>query len=170
METREHTANVVAALSLAVTDRIAEVADGSLSDATALNVLLHVLRHPSIEQLRRVLGLTHSGAVRLVDRLTAAGLLRRQRGPDGRTSALALTAAGEAAARDVADARLRVLDDALDTLDDHDRADLDRLAGLLLVAMVRGPGATRWICRLCDTGACGRYRGGCPIGRRVDPQ
>jgi hypothetical protein len=29
---------------------------------------------------------------------------------------------------------------------------------------MRGPGATRWICRLCDTGACRGTPGGCPVG------
>lgn len=168
---REHVANVVAALGLAVADRISEAVTGAsdmpLSDATALSALHHVLRDPSIEQLRRVLGLTHSGAVRLVDRLVAAGLVRRESGPDGRTSAISLTAAGETSAIGIGRARLDVLDGALAALDDHDCAELDRIAGRLLVAMMRGPDATRWVCRLCDTDACGRYRGQCPIGREV---
>jgi hypothetical protein len=45
-----------------------------------------------------------------------------------------------------------------------ERATFERLAGKLLVGMMRGPGATRWICRLCDTGVCRAAAGGCPVG------
>lgn len=34
----------------------------------------------------------------------------------------------------------------------------------MLISMIRAPGATRWICRLCDTGACRGAPGGCPVG------
>jgi len=40
---------------------------------------------------------------------------------------------------------------------------LDKLSSKVLVGLMRGPGATRWICRLCDTGACGRDAGWCPV-------
>jgi hypothetical protein len=30
---------------------------------------------------------------------------------------------------------------------------------------MRGPGATRWMCRLCDLDACGRADGSCPVER-----
>jgi hypothetical protein len=56
-----------------------------------------------------------------------------------------------------------VLEGALESLDPKERAAFDELAGRLLVGMIRGPGATRWMCRLCDTGACGRERGECPV-------
>ena len=36
------------------------------------------------------------------------------------------------------------------------------LTGKLLVGMMREPGATRWTCRLCDLGACGRPTGPLP--------
>jgi len=34
----------------------------------------------------------------------------------------------------------------------------------VLAGLIRGPGATRWICRLCDTGTCRGADGGCPVG------
>jgi rubrerythrin len=33
----------------------------------------------------------------------------------------------------------------------------------VLVGLIREPGATRWTCRLCDTTACGRDVGRCPV-------
>ena len=56
---------------------------------------MHVLPpDPSIDLLRQVLGITHSGAVRLVDRLERAGHVRRVPGSGRRTTAIRLTAAG----------------------------------------------------------------------------
>ncbi len=46
----------------------------------------------------------------------------------------------------------------------------DTLAALLarvLVGMMREPGATRWMCRLCGLSACGRAAGHCPIVREA---
>jgi len=105
-----HTSNDVAALALAITDRVwraaAEVVELPQNDLVAVSALHHVLGAPSIEQLRRVLGLSHSATVRLVDRLVAANLASHQPGPDRRTTATTLTADGHAAA-----GRVRVVDD-----------------------------------------------------------
>jgi MarR family transcriptional repressor of emrRAB len=159
-------ANVVGALALVLADRTTEAigaaAGQAESAATALSALLHFLDRPTIETLRQVLGLTHSGAVRLVDRLVAAGYVSRQPGPDARGTALALTAAGHAAATRVSAARAAVLEQALAPLSAAERATFTALAGKVLGGFVRGPGATRWICRLCDTTACGAQAGRCP--------
>ena len=163
--------NVLGALSLAVADHmsdaVAAAADQSLTAAAALSALDNFADGCSIDRLRRVLGLTSSGTVRLVDRLVAAGDVRRREGPDARTTSIALTAAGRRAARRVTAARAAVLEDALGDLSPAERADLDRLAGRVLERVVRTKLAreaesTRWICRLCDTGACGRAEGRCP--------
>lgn len=165
------TANVAGALALALTDRTSE-AIGALTgvaatDAVALSALHHFLDRPSIDGLATVLGLTHSGAVRLVDRLVAARLIRREPGPDNRTTAIALTAKVSEAARAVTDARTAVIQGALAPLSVEDRHALDSLLGRVLVGLVREPGAIRWICRLCDTDACGRSVGLCPVAQEA---
>ena len=58
----------------------------------------------------------------------------------------------------------RCLNDALAVLSTPERRTLDALLAKVAVGMMREPGAVRWTCRLCDTDACGRYAGGCPIG------
>ena len=77
--------NVLGALSLVVADQmsdaVAAAADQSLTAAAALSALEHFADGCSIDRLRRILGLTSSGTVRLVDRLVAAGEVRRARGP-----------------------------------------------------------------------------------------
>ena len=166
----DRAANLLGALSLVVADRMTDELEStsgqSLTTATALSALHDFLDDPSVDLLRQVLGLTHSGTVRLVDRLVAAGHVRRVPGPDGRTTAVRLTGSGRRAAAEVVAARSAVLDDAMAALAGRpaaERAAFEQALGTVLVAMMRGPGATRWICRLCDTGACGRPEGRCPV-------
>ena len=159
--------NVLGALSLAVTDRtsaaVGEAAGQSDSAAMALSALHHFLDDPPMDRLRQVLGLTPSGTVRLVDRLEAAGYVTRRPGRDGRSVSLRLTASGRRAAKRVSAARAEVLQDALAGLAPAERETFDELLSRVVVAMIRGPGATRWMCRLCDTGTCRSAPGGCPV-------
>ena len=161
-------ANLLGALSLVITDRTADAMASAggrpETAAAALSALLHFLDQPSVDRLRQVLGLTSSGTVRLLDRLEESGYVRRGPGADGRSVAVSLTESGLAAAGQVAAARAEVLDGALAALSARERADFGLLAGKVLAGLIRGPGATRWICRLCDTGTCRAAAGGCPVG------
>jgi MarR family transcriptional repressor of emrRAB len=154
----EQAENLLGALALAITDRMPVD-----NDAAALSALQHFLTRPSIDLLGRFLGITSSGTVRLVDRLVAAGHVERGVGPDGRTAAVVLTRAGRRAAAAVTVSRQQVLADALVVLTPEERVQFGALAGKVLAGMVRPPGAVRWTCRLCDTGACGRPEGRCPV-------
>src|SRR4249919_3651913 len=94
-----HDANVLGALALNVGARVQDVAERTAalgaSAPAALVALDGQLTGEPIDALRRVLGLTHSGTVRLVDRLAAAGLVERRAATrDGRAVALGLTPAG----------------------------------------------------------------------------
>jgi len=164
-------ANLLGALALAVSDRmVAAVADRagrSESSAAALSAIDQFLGQPSIDLLSQVLGLSQSGTVRLVDRLERDGLVGRGSGEDGRTTTVALTAAGRRAARRLEATRLEVLDAVLEPLSGSERRTFAALVGRVLVGMMREPGATRWMCRLCDLSACGRPAGHCPIEREA---
>lgn len=161
------TGNILGALALVLADRMSDAIDdasgSSGSTAAALSALYHFLEEPTIDLLRRVLGLTSSGAVRLVDRLEREGWARRGSSDDGRATSVRLTPSGRRVARRVSSARGRVLEDALDVLAPDERATFEELASRVLVGMTRGPGAVRWICRLCDMEACGWHSGGCPV-------
>ncbi|HUZ54108.1 MAG TPA: MarR family transcriptional regulator [Streptosporangiaceae bacterium] len=160
--------NVFGALSLVVADQaadaIAEAAGRSESAAAALSALLHFLDRPSVDRLRQVLGLTSSGTVRLLDRLEESGYVRRAPGADGRSTSVVLTEPGRQAADRVSRARAEVLERSLAVLSGAEREMFEFLAGKVLAGMMRGPGATRWICRLCDIGVCRGTEGGCPVG------
>ena len=166
--TEAQAANLLGAMALVLTDRVTEAVAAATGQAPSAAAALSALRHfeadPSVDLLARILGLTSSGTVRLVDRLVAAGLVRRDHpGHDARVATLHLTPAGRRAADRVTAARAEVMASALAGLEPAERASLGDLAGRVMGAMTRGPGAVRWGCRLCDTGACRRYRGGCPV-------
>jgi len=135
------------------------------SAAAALSALGQFLDKPPIERLAAVIGLSHSGTVRLVDRLEREGLVRRGVGVDNRVTTVALTAAGRRESGRIAATRLDLLGEALDPLSPAERRTLVVLAGKILAGMMRPPGATRWTCRLCELTACGRPVGRCPVER-----
>ena len=161
--TVDRTGNLFGALSLVIADRMSDAVGSSDSAAVALSALLHFLDKPSVDLLRRVLGLTSSGTVRLLDRLEEAGHVERGPGSDGRSTSVSLTASGRRAARRVSAARAGVLDASLAVLSPAERRTLEDLMSKVLIGLIRKPGAVRWSCRLCDTHVCGRDAGECPV-------
>lgn len=162
---------MLGALSLAVTDRVSEAASSAAgqsdSAVAALSALHHFLDDPTMDLLRRVLGLTPSGTVRLVDRLQEAGYVTRTPGPDARSVSVRLTPEGREAAQRASAARAGVLEEALSAFAPPEREALHDLVSRLLVGLMREPGATRWMCRVCDTTACGREQGNCRVANEA---
>jgi DNA-binding MarR family transcriptional regulator len=158
--------NVLGAVAMLLADQmsaaVATVSGGSGSAAAALAALHGFLDRPTLDRLRRVLGLTPSGAVRLIDRLAEAGLVTRGPGADLRSRAVILTPAGRRAAVRVAAARAAVLDRALADLSPSQRRTLAGLLGKVMAGLVRDKDGGAWTCRLCDLDACGRADGRCP--------
>jgi DNA-binding MarR family transcriptional regulator len=158
-------ANVLGALALVVTDGLGRsVTDdvGSVTDAAALSALAQFLDGATVDRVHQVLGLTPSGAVRLVDRLEGAGLVTRTPGPDGRSRAVRLTDAGRERARAVGGARSAYLSGLVEVLEP---GEVDVLRGLLakvMAAVVGNKDGGAWTCRLCDLTACRRTQGECP--------
>lgn len=163
---RAAVANVLGALALAITtelDRTAAAIGCSHSDLAALSALDQFLDGGSIDKLRDVLGLSHSGAVRLVERLADAGLLTREAGIDGRTRSIKLTQRGRRTARAAADQRADYLDSLLGDLPATELAQLQALLKRVAGGVVQLKDGGPWICRRCDLTACGRHKGRCPV-------
>ena len=162
-------ANLLTALSLAVDGRLGAAAAAALphgaSAPAALVALESTLAGGTIDALRRVLGLTHSGAVRLVDRLAADGLVERRVGSDARSVSLWLTPQGRRAARRVSAAREAAAEELLSALAPSDRLELTRLLGRVMTAAARTPEEARRVCRLCEVGVCRDGRWPCPLSR-----
>jgi DNA-binding MarR family transcriptional regulator len=163
----DQAANVTGAGVLALADMLREAteraADHGASAPAALAALETYLGGTSIDGLRRVLGITHSGAVRLVDRLEADGLLHRTAAADGRERGLVLTPAGRRTARQVLAQRAVALDTALAPLDSGEREQLGELLGRVLAGLTDGHETAGRICRLCEPVPCGHYEGRCPV-------
>jgi MarR family transcriptional repressor of emrRAB len=162
MHTTARDANLLGALGLALADRLSVAAElaGGRSAAEALVALSAGAAGASIDALARIVGLSHSGTVRLVDRLGRDGLVERRRGADQRSAALVLTPAGRRAARRVLTRREAEMHSVLALLTDDQRHALNQLAEQVLAA---DPEAERRVCRLCDLEACGRSRRRCPF-------
>ena len=127
----DRTANLLGTVGLAVADRIEVTARGILNHAGATAAALVVIGYgfgPSNDRLRGVLGLSHPGSVRLVDRLVADGLVERREGRDKRAIALYLTGQGFAVRERLLKGRLAAIEPLLTPLTG---AEQDSLAALL---------------------------------------
>lgn len=166
----DRAANVLGALAGAVTDQSTAAmvaatdlpAKGSTSALAALSAIAEFLDSPTVDQIRQVLGLTPSGAVRLIDRLEADRLVVRGPGPDGRSRTITLTEPGRAAAADLSRARTDVLTGMLAGFSADELRSLEGMLGRVMRNAVYAKAGGAWICRLCDLTACERSAGRCP--------
>jgi MarR family transcriptional repressor of emrRAB len=172
-----HAANALGALSLVVADRmnasVEAIAELGPSAPAALVALHEFLDGGSVTQLSSVLGLTHSGTVRLVDRLGAEGLVERVGAQDGRAVSVVLTRSGRRVALRIRRARETSLTSVLSALTSDEinnlAAALDAMLSTVTVARAEERSAHSsdrpqpWLCRLCDFAACGRREGNCPV-------
>jgi MarR family transcriptional regulator, negative regulator of the multidrug operon emrRAB len=150
-------ANLLGAAALAIAERLPP----SAGDATLI-ALSTWLSGSTIDGLARVLHLTHSGAVRLADRLESEGLLERRPGADGRTRALHLTAPGRRVATALQAERFAALEELLDPLAADERATLTQLLEKLLAGLTTDHASAGRTCRLCAPDVCG-HPDRCPV-------
>ncbi len=167
-------ANIFGTLALAVADRIGARTAASVAltgeSIACLSAVSTFARGCSIEQLSRIVGLSHSATVRLVDRLSADAFLRRNAAPDRRVVAINPTPVGERAAAAILDAREAALQELLGSLSVAERVEFSRLNEKVLAAMITADSVPVRICRLCDVDGCGHDAGRCPVteaGRRL---
>lgn len=153
----DRTANLLGAVGLAVADRIEQAARDVLShvgETPAAVVVIGYGLGPSNDQLRRILGLSHPGSVRLVDRLVADGLVERRRGRDRRAVALHLTPQGETLREDLLKGRLAAIRPLLGSLTPAEQDALASLLRKMLGSMPTTDVERCHLCRLCDDRAC----------------
>jgi MarR family transcriptional regulator, negative regulator of the multidrug operon emrRAB len=160
-------ANLLGALAVAVVDRMELAVTRATGLSGSAPAALITLDSPAggttLSALCAALALSHSGAVRLVDRLMATGLVERRRGRDQRSLELALTPAGRRSVRRIHAARESACDSLLASLTADQRASLTDGQVVLLGRLEERPADTGWICRLCDRRSCRHSSGGCPV-------
>ncbi|HET9740435.1 MAG TPA: MarR family transcriptional regulator [Solirubrobacteraceae bacterium] len=159
--THTYDVNLVGALGVAIGDRLAR-AGAAGSAAEALVALGGEGVGMTIDALARRVGLSHSGAVRLVERLVRDGKVQRSRGFDQRTAALALTPEGYRTVRRILARRQLELESLLGLLSTDEQRDFVESAERLLARLGESEADSERICRLCDRDACGHSRGTCP--------
>jgi DNA-binding MarR family transcriptional regulator len=153
----DRTANLLGVVGLAVADRIGAVGQEILSHAGETPAAVVVIGYgmgPSNDQLRRILGLSHPGTVRLVDRLVADGLVVRGQAHDRRAVALYLTQAGETLREALLQGRLAAIRPLLTPLSPVEQATLGGLLHKLLASMETTDQQRCNLCRLCDDRVC----------------
>src|SRR5215212_4398021 len=166
-------ANLLAVVATGLTDLVTEVAVAELdgTSAAAIVALLDFSPSCSVRTLSAVLGLTHPGAVRVVDRLVQAGYVRRAPGADLRSVSVELTATGRTRAQQIRVHRQEAMNTALAGFTDEQREQLAAACALLITNLTnqrlerRAVGARPVggaLCRMCDFDACGRPAGRCP--------
>ena len=170
----DRAANLLGAHALVATDRMRQATGMELSSAAVLSALRTFADGASIDDLRRILGLSHSGGVRIVKRLEAQGLVAREADPaDRRAVRLHLTADGRRAAARVIAGRRAALAELLTPLSPRETADLERMLEALLAGGSDGREAANRACRLCDpevlraSGALSGDAGGLGLGLGV---
>lgn len=167
--------NLLGAAAIGLTDAaVCDVATHAALDSTAaaaLVVLLDLARSSSVQALSLLVGLSHSGTVRLVNRLADAGLVERTPGPDARTITVRLTRPGRIAAGRIRAERHATIAATLTGLTDQQRDQLAATCEVLIANLTAARLARRRageppsggaLCRMCDPVACGRPAGECP--------
>jgi DNA-binding MarR family transcriptional regulator len=117
----------------------------------------------SSEWLRKRVGLSQSGTVRLVDRLVSLGLLRRARS-HGREVALTVTPQARRILRRWSTRRDEAMTTALAALSVTERKTLTDLLAKALLGGQRVRSAADRTCRTCDWAAC---EPSCPVDGSV---
>jgi MarR family transcriptional repressor of emrRAB len=148
-------ANLLGSLAVLITDEMSEAVSREHSPAECAAILV-LDKYPgaSIEELRGPLALSHSGCVRLVDRLEGEGYVERRAGTDARAVAISLTRKGRDAAAHARARREEVLLSAVSTLTRDEQEILGDLVTKLLDRKVVVPRVAMRTCRLCDYVAC----------------
>ncbi|MCW2308020.1 MarR family winged helix-turn-helix transcriptional regulator [Rhodobium gokarnense] len=156
--------NLILAFSNLVQTAVARSSSHLDPDGSVL-LAIHAHAGAPIRDIASMMQLSHSGAVRVIDRLQGSGLVERRQGADKRNVALVLTPAG----RDQAEAILALQETAIATrLEMLSQQDLSHLENTL-ERILEGAAEDRleaWrLCRHCNHAICENAR--CPVGGHI---
>lgn len=169
MKNKKYISNLIGAFATTVSsdieNKISELDGRSLSHEAAL---VAIYNHPNetIDVLSKVLGLTHSGAVRLINTLEKEGFVERGKSTqDARSVVLCITSHGSERVKSILDNREKA---TLKLLECFNEEQEQSFLGLLEVAMghlTNEQIEARRICRLCNEGVCRKL--GCPVENAI---
>lgn len=161
----DYLANLIAAFSTTVSTNIeqdiAELGARNLSHEAAL---VAIRNHPddSIDILSRILKLTHSGTVRLINTLVKEELVERHKSStDARTVLLRVTEKGKIRVEKVLKTRTHASEQVITALNKNQQQDLTSILETALTHLTKSQEEARRICRLCNEQVCRSQ--GCPV-------
>jgi DNA-binding MarR family transcriptional regulator len=122
----------------------------------------------TVDELARIVRLSQPGAVRLVDRLAEAGMVKRKTSEvDGRIRSVHLTPKGRRRSDQVLAERSKLLTSALAGLDQSTALAFQHGLEQVLEHLTIDEVTAFQICRLCDEDACGAPQN-CPVECAVE--
>jgi DNA-binding MarR family transcriptional regulator len=165
MENDKYISNLIGAFAITISSnieqQIAELGGRSLNHEAAL-VAVHNHPNETIDILSKILGLTHSGAVRLINTLESEDLIERHKSvKDARAVVLRVTATGQKRVNLILASREKVVRELLENFDDKQRENFVDLLRISMKHLTSDQVEARRICRLCDEGVCRKQ--GCPV-------
>lgn len=162
-----YTVNLLGALAIGCSD-IQISAMGTIGlDLPELTALLIVHARPGskVDDVARTTGFTHSGAVRVIDRLCDGEWVERRTGRDRRAVALHCTREGRRQAKRAIALRREALGNVMQEFTTNELVAFRRLARKFLAKLPRERTDAWRICRLCDHTNCAGSE--CPVGSAV---
>ena len=163
-----YTLNLLGAFAVGCFDlQQTAMGEGGLTPAE-LAALLGAYTRPdsTVREIAVATGLTHSGAVRTIDRIELAKWVERRTGRDRRTVEIRCTAEGRKKVRHALALRKSALTNVAKVLPKSDLAAFRRLAKKFLSQLPEDRSDAWRICRLCEHGVCRGAK--CPVGSAVE--
>lgn len=158
--------NVFGALAQAVSDRVRiAIAEAFTAGGETAAALIAIGHEPgmSIDQISRILRLSHAGTVRVVERLDDQGFVgKSQSQTDRRVARITLTRRGHAERTKLLSLRNAAVAGFLVRISADERVVLERIADTILTSLLNDPQSALSTCRFCDQARCL----GCPMGAR----
>jgi len=168
---KARTVNMLGALSLGLSDRIRAALEANGGQAAGVpSALIQIWFEPgsSIDHLRRLIGLSHSATVRIVEQLQREGLVEKgKRAADSRSASLKLSKAGEERAIAALAARDQQISRVVASLSESEMKTLGVLLEKIIFETVETEEQSHVFCRLCDISACPQDR--CPADPDICP-
>lgn len=152
-------------VSTAIASKVSTLGGRSLNHEAAL-VAIHNHPDETIDVLSKVLALTHSGAVRLINALEQEGLVARHKSTqDSRAVVLRVTQHGSERVKDILQKRAIATLKVIEHLSDDQKQNFAKLLEMVMENLTDKKIEARRVCRLCDEGVCRKL--GCPVEKSI---
>ena len=162
--------NLIGTLALKIHDlqmnAAVDVSGMSPTACACLISLAHQDTPQTISDIAAICNLSHSAAVRLVEKLETLGYLHKTAlKSDGRKVHICLTSDGYEMRDTILKARRLAIEPALSKFSKSDWKVIEWAAGFILSDMTDSRLESEQICRLCDVDACGGSN--CPVEKKA---